>query len=99
MERENIFVKTIWYQLATWHDGSAAAGSITKQYIIQIISSCAPKTLKQTWGQFNFGIDGQFRNLNWLFKKIEFELRNFEFELKFKQKRLNPEINLPFLQC
>ena len=30
----------------------------------------------QTWGQF------QFLNWNWLFKKMELELRNFELELR-----------------
>jgi len=35
----------------------------------------------QTWGQFNFGIDGQFWNC--LFKKKE---------LKFAKKNLNPSI-------
>ena len=40
---ENISVNKIWYQCATWHDGSAAAGWNVKQYVIQIISSCAPR--------------------------------------------------------
>jgi len=29
----------------------------------------------------------------------ELELRNCELELKFRTKKLNPQINLPFLQC
>ena len=40
------------------------------------------------------GIDGQFRNWNWLFKKMELEL--IKLELRFPTKQLNPEINLPF---
>ena len=51
----------------------------------------------QTWGQFNSRI---------IIKKMELELRNFElelknlkFELKFPTKKINPQINLPFLQC
>ena len=43
------------------------------------------------------GIDGQFRNWNLLFKKNELELRNLELE--FPTKKLNPDINLPFLHC
>jgi len=37
----------------------------------------------QKWGQFNFGINGQFRNWNCLFKK-NMELINLE--LKFATK-------------
>ena len=33
------------------------------------------------------------------FRNFELELRNFELELKFPTKILNPQINLPFLQC
>jgi len=32
------------------------------------------------------GIDGQFRNWNWLFKKMELKLRNFELKWSFLQK-------------
>jgi len=49
--------------------------------------------LDQSWGQFNSGIGSDY------LKKNELELRNFELELKFPTKKLNPEINLPFLQC
>ena len=31
--------------------------------------------------------------------ELELESRNLELELKFPTKKLNPEINLPFLQC
>ena len=52
--------------------------------------------MKQTWDQFNSGIaiDGQlqFKNWNWLFKKIEL----IDLELKFPTKQINPQINLPF---
>jgi len=54
-----------------------------------------PSCGDQTWAQFNSGI-----GINYL-KKMELELRNFELrklELKFPTKKLNPEINLPFLQ-
>ena len=51
--------------------------------------------LNQTWGQFNsrIGIDYLKKN------ELELELRNLEMELKFPTKKLNPKINLPFLQC
>jgi len=42
----------------------------------------------QTWGQFNSGID--------YLKKMELDLINFELELKFPPKIINPQINLPF---
>jgi len=44
----------------------------------------------QTWGQFNSGIEIDY------LKKME--LINLELELKFPTKKLNPEINLLFLQ-
>ena len=42
---------------------------------------------KQTWGQFNSGID--------YLKKLELELKKFELELKFPTIN-NTQINLPF---
>jgi len=36
-----------------------------------------------TRGQFNIGIDGQFRNYNWLFKKMEW----INLELNFPKKK------------
>ena len=44
---------------------------------------------QQTWDGVNSGI-----GIDYL-KKLE--LRNSELELKFLTKKLNPEINLPFL--
>ena len=38
----------------------------------------------------------QFRNWNWLFKKMECELELRNLELKFRTKQFNPQINLPF---
>ena len=46
----------------------------------------------QTLG-INSGIDGQF--WNYLFKKMELELKNLELKFSTK-KNLNPQINLPF---
>jgi len=46
--------------------------------------------------EITINIDHQFRCWNCLFKKMELELINFELELKFPTKQLNPQNNLPF---
>ena len=47
-------------------------------------------TVYQTWGQFNFGIGIDYlKKMNW----------NWEIGIEVSYKKLNPEINLPFLQC
>jgi len=46
----------------------------------------------------NSGID-YLKKIELELRNFELELRNLELELKFPTKKLNPEINLPFLQC
>ena len=55
----------------------------------------------QTWGQFNYGIriDGQFQFCNWLLnKKNGIGIEKFWIGIEVSYKKLNPQINLPFLQ-
>jgi len=49
-----------------------------------------------TWSDSNSGF-GYLKKME--LRNFELELRNFELELKFPTKKLNPQINLPFLQC
>ena len=69
--------------IGVFYDNFVSNGFLTKRYQKPVFDKKAPKTcfwhdnlnqdlisgLNQTWGRFNFGIDGQFWNWNWLFKK------------------------------